>query len=99
MTIIGEQDTYSIVKGEQMSYDFKIVPDKYYRKNGRWAKVCRMHKVVADQPSMCGPVPIWKPYWYVAIGRTGEFTAREGMNFSCSKDAHSVARGYVNNEI
>jgi hypothetical protein len=79
-----------------MKNQFKIVPDKYYRGNGRWAKVTRLHtKGNSEVQSWGGIESVWTPYWHVSYGKENEITAFCGDDFDKSKWAHSAAKDYI----
>lgn len=77
-----------------MKSNFKIVPDKYYRGNGRWAKVVRLHNKSTVEYRGC-LVDVWTPYWSCCIGREGEVKAFLCEDFKKSFNAHQAAKDYI----
>lgn len=75
-----------------MSNGFKIVPDKYFRGNGRWSKVTRQHDKVGE------PVngrQQWKAKYCVACDIDGQHVARQTETYAKRVTAESVAKDWI----
>ena len=69
-----------------MANGFKLVPDKYFRGNGRWAKVIRQHHKVSG---------VWEPYYLVATGYDGNVYARQTTGYEKRFTAETVAKDWI----
>jgi hypothetical protein len=89
---------YLFMEESEMSDNgFKIVPDKYFRGNGRWAKVVRLH----DKTSIdTNGVQRWHRKYSVACGYDGQFVADPNRMSTYGKRnrAESVAKDWIDYE-
>lgn len=74
-----------------MRNGFKIVEDKYYRGNGRWAKITRLHEKKTDAKGN----EIWKAKYSVAYGVEGEVLAISVGHFTRRYLAVFYAKEYI----
>lgn len=73
-------------------YRFAIVPDRYFRGNGRWAKVVRLHDKLGDPVN---GVQRWRPKYSVAFGNEGNIVAHRCCTYGVRQIADGLAKDWV----